>query len=108
MPEEGTSILCFCDKVILTATDDVLMTKEHKQLLGDNRKQLVENMIPEEVLNQLVSREVLSSRDVACVNKEKGDINVMNECMLDILVRKPYYAFEEFVNTLYSTGQSFT
>ena len=104
-PEEGTSVLSFCDKGILTVTDDALMTKEHKQLLNDNRNDFVENMVPEDVLNLLVSSKVLSSRNVACVNREKGNTNVMNEHLLDILLHKPDRAFNEFVNALRNTDQ---
>ena len=81
------------------------MTKEHKQLLNDNRKMLVENMIPYDVLNLLLSRQVLSCGNVAYVN-EKDIINDMNECLLDVLLRKPDRAFKEFVKALHSTGQN--
>ena len=88
----------------LTATDDFIMTKRHKQLLNDNRKKLVENMFPDDVLNLLVSSKVLSGREVTRI-KEKGNIDVMNECLLDYLVRKPDRAFMEFVNALRNTEQ---
>ena len=103
-PRAGTLILCICDKVTLTATDDVFMTKRHKQLLSENRNRLVENMFPDDVLNLLVSSKVLSGREVTRI-KEKGNIDVMNECLLDFLVRKPDRAFMEFVNALRSTDQ---
>ena len=102
-PAEGSPILCFCDKVILTATDDDLMTQEHKQLLRSNRKKLVENMIPYDVLNELMSKKVLSSGNVTSI-KEKGNINAMNEFLLEILERRPDRAFQEFVNALRSNG----
>ena len=103
-PEARTSILCFCDKVILTAADDHLMTDEHKQLLSDNRKELVGNMIPDDVLNELVSKKVLSNNEVMSI-KKKGIINAMNEHLLDFLGYKPDRAFKEFVNALRGTNQ---
>ena len=80
------------------------MTKRHKQLLSENRNRLVENMFPDDVLNLLVSSKVLSGREVTRI-KEKGNINAMNECLLDFLERKPDRAFKEFVNALRSTNQ---
>ena len=47
---------------------------------------------------------MLSGREVARI-KEKGNIDAMNECLLDFLVRKPDRAFMEFVNALRSTDQ---
>lgn len=84
--------------------DDVFMTKHHKQLLGENRNRLVENMFPDDILNLLVSSKVLSGREVTRI-KEKGNIDAMNECLLDFLVRKPDRAFMEFVNALRNTDQ---
>ncbi|KAI0240605.1 hypothetical protein LSAT2_008668 [Lamellibrachia satsuma] len=61
-------------------------------------------MFPDDILNLLVSNKVLSGRDVTRI-KEKGNIDAMNECLLDFLVRKPDRAFMEFVNALRSTDQ---
>ena len=87
------------------AIDDMCMTRHHKQLLGENRSSLVENMIPAQILNLLMSSQVLSGHDVTHI-KEKGNFDAMNECLLDFLVRKPDHAFMEFVNALRSTDQA--
>ena len=55
-------------------------------------------------INILNSQKVLSGREVTRI-KEKGNIDAMNECLLDFLVRKPDRAFMEFVNALRSTDQ---
>ncbi|ELU00167.1 hypothetical protein CAPTEDRAFT_220800 [Capitella teleta] len=86
------------------SSDDVLMTRAHKQHLSQHRDSLVENMYPDDVLNRLQSRKVLTARDVTRI-KEKGGIDSQNETLLDVLLRKPDRAFEELVSSLRETDQ---
>ena len=80
------------------------MTRVHKQLLSQHRDSLVENMYPDDVLNRLQAKKILSTRDVTRI-KEKGGIDSQNETLLDVLLRKPDRAFDELVASLRETDQ---
>ena len=80
------------------------MTRAHKQLLSQHRDTLVENMYPDDVLNRLQAKKILTARDTTRI-KEKGGIDSQNEILLDILLRKPDRAFEELVASLRETDQ---
>ena len=88
-----------------TNDDDALMSKEHKSTLREYRDQLVDNMYPDDLLNSLQSTRVLSHRDSSRI-KEKGSAEAMNECLLDILIRKPDRAYTEFISALRDSDQN--
>lgn len=88
-----------------TSDDDVVMSKDHKQVLREFRDQLVDNMYPDDILNQLQSHKILTHRDAARI-KDKGSAEAMNESLLDTLMRKPDRAFAEFINALRESDQN--
>lgn len=88
-----------------TSDDDVVMSKDHKQVLREFRDQLVDNMYPDDILNQLQSHKILTHRDSTRI-KDKGSAEAMNESLLDTLMRKPDRAFAEFINALRESDQN--
>ena len=83
---------------------DQLMTTDHKEQLETHRPALVQNMNPEEVINELRSHQVLTVRDADEISRA-GVRDAQNEKLLDCLLRKPDTAFEIFRDALQRTGQ---
>lgn len=54
------------------------MSPEHKQALRANRDILVDNMTPDDIFNDLISKHILTNADVSRI-KDKNTIEAMNE-----------------------------
>ena len=80
------------------------MTTSHRMQLETHRPALVQNMNPEEVIDQLRSHQVLTVREAEQVSHAGGTAG-QNEKLLDCLLRKPDTAFEIFREALRQTGQ---
>ncbi|XP_061190134.1 uncharacterized protein LOC133197999 isoform X2 [Saccostrea echinata] len=83
---------------------DTVMSKEHKQKLQLHRDTLVENMTPEDIFNDLIASQVISTADVSRI-KEKMTREAMNEELLNNLIRRSDRAYYEFVKSLRKTLQ---
>ncbi|XP_062582020.1 uncharacterized protein LOC134243804 isoform X2 [Saccostrea cucullata] len=83
---------------------DTVMSKEHKQKLQLHRDTLVENMTPEDIFNDLIASQVISTADVGRI-KEKVTREAMNEELLNNLIRRSDRAFYELVKSLRKTLQ---
>ncbi|KAK3597936.1 hypothetical protein CHS0354_042281 [Potamilus streckersoni] len=82
-----------------------MMSGQHKQKLQqEHRAALVENMIPDDIFNDLISKKVLTASDVTRI-KEKNTREAINEELLDTLIRRPDRAFNVFVDSLKRTLQ---
>lgn len=92
-------------KVEPTSDDDSeVMTKAHKDRLLAKRHQLVENVMPDDVINQLVSSRVLTSRDKDRIESKTNRMSKV-ETLLDIIGVKSDGAFKEFTEALNATRQ---
>ena len=80
------------------------MTEDHKKQLDTQRPELVRNMNPTEVINELRSHEVLTPRDADEIS-HAGGTDAQNEKLLDYLLRKPDHAYGTFCDALQVTGQ---
>ncbi|XP_005105349.3 uncharacterized protein LOC101861459 [Aplysia californica] len=83
--------------------DDV-MSQRHKQILRSNRDVLVENMTPDDIFNDLISKHIFSNADVSRI-KERNTVEAINEELLNLLVRRSDRAFHVFVASLRRTLQ---
>ena len=54
------------------------MSQHHKEILRTNRDILVENMIPDDIFNDLISKHILSSADVSRI-KDRNTVESINE-----------------------------
>ena len=54
------------------------MSMKHKQALRINRDVLVENMTPDDIFNDLISKHILTNSDVSRI-KEKNTTEAINE-----------------------------
>ncbi|XP_052832251.1 uncharacterized protein LOC106877111 [Octopus bimaculoides] len=84
--------------------DEEMMTPEHKTRLNDSSAELVENMIPDNVLIFLLAKKVLTSYEVDLV-KSKGSRMSMNEMLISLVRCKSDKAFSVLVETLKKTEQ---
>ena len=80
------------------------MTADHKKWLETQRPELVQNMDPTEVINQLRSQELLTPREADDITRA-GGTDAQNEKLLDCLHRKPDSAYGKFCDALRVTGQ---
>ena len=80
------------------------MTEDHKKQLDIHRPELVRNMNPTEVINELRGHEVLTPRDAKEIVRT-GVPDAQNEELLDCLLRKPDSAYGKFCDALRMTGQ---
>ena len=62
---------------VLFSGDDV-MSQRHKQILRTNRDVLVENMTPDDIFNDLISKHIFSNADVSRI-KERNTVEAINE-----------------------------
>ncbi|RUS81630.1 hypothetical protein EGW08_010593, partial [Elysia chlorotica] len=83
--------------------DDV-MSATHKQALRIHRDVLVENMTPDDIFNDLISKHILTNSDVSRI-KEKNTTEAINEELLNVLIRRSEKAFYVFVSSLRRTLQ---
>ena len=81
------------------------MTSEHKEILRKHRKELAENLYPEDILTNLQAIKILTSRDVSRIKEKNSEVD-MSECLLDTLMKKPDRAFGEFILSLRESDQS--
>ena len=81
------------------------MTDEHLRLLSINRAALVDNMEPDDVINQLVSRGALPGNRIREEINSKFIRAEKVECLLDKLQNRPDSAFNDLIVALESTGQ---
>ena len=81
------------------------MKTDHEEQLETHRSALVQNMNPEEVIDELRSHQVLTARDEDEIPHAKVK-DAQNAKLLDYLLRKPDTAFEIFRGALRRTGQS--
>ncbi|CAI9740338.1 kinesin-related protein 4-like isoform X3 [Octopus vulgaris] len=88
-----------------SSDDDIeIMSPEHKRRLNDCSVKLVENMIPDEVLNFLLAKKVLTNYEMDTV-KSKGIRMAMNEMLISLVTCKPDKAFSVLVEALKRSGQ---
>ena len=80
------------------------MTEDHKQRLEINRYELVQNMIPTEVIDILRGRGVLKPGEADDITRA-GGMNDQNAKLLDYLLRKPDRAYGIFCDALQATEQ---
>ena len=80
------------------------MTEHHKRQLERHRATLVQNMNPREVIVDLRSQGILTDSDAQNINCA-GGMNAQNEVLLDLLLRKPDQAFEDFRDALMMSKQ---
>lgn len=66
------------------------MSAEHKQALRVNRDVLVENMTPDDIFNDLISKHILTTADVSRI-KDKNTTEAINEVSLHLYIC--YYNF---------------
>lgn len=80
------------------------MTAEHKQALRANRDVLVENMTPDDIFNDLISKHIVTSADISRI-KEKNTVEAINEvsCLFSLLDNFFFIKSSEFVWSLFST-----
>ncbi|GFR98274.1 caspase-2 [Elysia marginata] len=83
--------------------DDV-MSNKHKQALRVHRDVLVENMTPDDIFNDLISKHILTNSDVSRI-KERNTTEAINEELLNVLIRRSDKAFYVFVSSLRRTLQ---
>ena len=81
------------------------MTEDHRKKLEKYRPELVRNMNPTEVIDELLSHEVLTPRAADEISRA-GGIDAQNGKLMDYLLRKPDSAYEKFCDALQNTGQS--
>ncbi|XP_036368598.1 uncharacterized protein LOC115223936 isoform X9 [Octopus sinensis] len=84
--------------------DIEIMSPEHKRRLNDCLVKLVENMIPDEVLNILLAKKVLTISEMDTV-KSKGIRMAMNEMLISLVTCKPDKAFSVLVEALKRSEQ---
>ncbi|CAI9740341.1 type III domain-containing 3B [Octopus vulgaris] len=84
--------------------DIEIMSPEHKRRLNDCLVKLVENMIPDEVLNILLAKKVLTNYEMDTV-KSKGIRMAMNEMLISLVTCKPDKAFSVLVEALKRSEQ---
>ncbi|CAI9740339.1 kinesin-related protein 4-like isoform X3 [Octopus vulgaris] len=88
-----------------SSDDDIeIMSPEHKRRLNDCSVKLVENMIPDEMLNILLAKKVLTNYEMDTV-KSKGIRMAMNEMLISLVTCKPDKAFSVLVEALKRSGQ---
>jgi len=85
--------------------DDDVMSQRHKQILRSNRDVLVDNMTPDDIFNDLISKHVFSNADVSRI-KEKNTLEAQNEELLNMLCRRSDRAFYVFTSSLRRTLQA--
>ncbi|XP_070178847.1 uncharacterized protein [Littorina saxatilis] len=83
-----------------------VMSEKHKHAIQDCRDILVENMLPDDIFNDLISRKILTTADVSRI-KEKNTREAINEELLTILCRRSDRAFHVFVTSLRKTLQEY-
>ncbi|CAG5133650.1 unnamed protein product, partial [Candidula unifasciata] len=86
------------------AEENDAMTPEHKQALRANRDILVENMTPDDIFNDLLSKQILSNTDVTRI-KDKKTTEAINEELLNVLIKRSDRGFYVFVASLRRTLQ---
>ena len=82
-----------------------LMTDAHIQLLSSKRKELVSNMQPADVLNELESCGALPDKRIIAEIKAGKVREEQVECLLDKLATRPDWVFDALVRALLSTNQ---
>lgn len=63
------------------------MSPEHKQALRMNRDVLVENMTPDDIFNDLISKHVLTSADVSRI-KDRNTTEAVNEVIMYCFIER--------------------
>ena len=81
-----------------------LMTANHKEQLQIQRPKLIQNMNPTEVINELLSHQLLTPREADDITRA-GGTDAQNEKLLDCLHRKPDCAYGKFCDALRATKQ---
>ncbi|XP_059154225.1 uncharacterized protein LOC131939757 [Physella acuta] len=81
-----------------------LMTPEHKQAIRDNREILVANMSPGDLFNFLIAKKIFTESDVNRI-KDKNGIELVNEELLNLLIKRSDRGFYVFVDALRQTLQ---
>ena len=90
--------------VLYHILDEKLMTPEHTAFLSNNSANLIANMNPDSIINQLLQKNVLNRTDCELVSSQCSMQNKA-ACLLKILERKPDRVCEEFMKALSKTGQ---
>ena len=83
----------------------ILMTKEHKKSLQNNRDAVIQNITLERVLDILYGDEVLTDDDLATIQSGAAPRDKVGR-FLDALRKKNDDAFQLFINALEETSQS--
>jgi len=87
-------------------SNKVIMSDEHYELLSRKRVYLCKFMNPrDELMYCLIDRKIFSETDKRKVSSKPGFDEMADET-IEILLRKPDDAFEQFVDLLRETGQS--
>lgn len=81
------------------------MTNNHKQQIQKNQDTLVENMMPDDIFNDLISNKIMTTADINRI-KTKETREGMNEELLAILVRRSDRAYYVFATALKKTLQA--
>lgn len=80
------------------------MTDVHKRSLRQNMNYLVENIIPDTLVNILQSKGVLQTQEVARIMK-KDTMEEQSDCLIGYLMKKQDAAYAQFVSALQESGQ---
>ena len=96
-----TVLYCPC---YLPGANGMVMSGDNKRRLERHRPELVENLIPAEVINHLRADEVLTPREADGISRA-GGVYAQNEALLNTLLRKPNGVFDIFLQSMKNTGQ---
>ena len=84
--------------------EDQIFTKRHKGIINTNKLKLVDNILPAELLNQLQSKRVLKTSEIADI-KRQGPKEKQVEKLLEYIVCKADSAFYDFIKALHKSSQ---
>ncbi|XP_041355104.1 uncharacterized protein LOC121372701 [Gigantopelta aegis] len=79
--------------------NDNMMSKAHKDVLQDSLTVLVDNMVPDDLFNLFISRDILTSMDVRRI-RAGSTWEAVNTELISHIMRKSDFAFTAFVESL--------
>ena len=80
------------------------LSEEHRQTINRNTVELVNNIIPADLLNVLFDRFVLTRRQVVEIKAHKTPAE-QNESLLNYILKKADWCYTTFISALRATEQ---
>ena len=78
---------------------DKIMSREHRDEIMFQLAPLLENVQLSKVIQDLQSRDVLSSSQVDLI-KSKSTDKEMSNCLLDVITRRPDHVYSNFISAV--------